>query len=149
MSFIVRLGEPDDIPRVAEMNRALSAFHGEALNPPEAWIRDVTFGERPHFTIWVAEAEGALIGYGATQRIMRFQNAVEGVDLHHLFIEEPWRGKGVGRAIFDHVVEAAQVAGQSIVLIGTDPNNIAAQETYRSWGMEDAPAPGPRFRLML
>lgn len=138
-----------DLPHVYDMICQLAAHHGDAPTlTPETLARD-TGGRSSWVTIIVAEHEGALIGYAALCPRITLQYAARGLDIHHLFVVQAHRGKGIGRVLTEAALAEARARACQYVTVGTHPDNIEAQEIYRQLGFETLDPPGPRFRISL
>jgi ribosomal protein S18 acetylase RimI-like enzyme len=148
MRFSIRPARRDDVPALLDMIGQLATHHGDkASTTADALLRDA-FVNPPWIEILVAEAGTRLIGYTVLCPLYRAQFAQRGLDMHHLFIAQDWRGKGVGRALVEAMLARARELGCDYVKVGTHPDNVAAQEFYRAYGFQPA-ASGPQFSLML
>lgn len=146
--FSIRAARRDDIPALVAMIGQLAAHHGDrASTDAETLLRDA-FATPPWIEILVAQAPVGLIGYTVLCPLYRAQFGQRGLDMHHLFIAEHWRGKGVGRALIAAMLARARAQGCAYVKVGTHPDNFAAQEFYRARGFQLA-SPGPPFGLSL
>jgi GNAT superfamily N-acetyltransferase len=148
MSFSIRPAHRDDVPALLDLIGQLAAHHGDkASTSADALLRDA-FATPPWIEILVAESDARLIGYTVLCPLYRAQFAQRGLDMHHLFIVQDWRGKGVGRALIEAMVERARELGCAYVKVGTHPDNAAAQKFYLAYGFQPAPQ-GPQFGLIL
>jgi len=81
--------------------------------------------------------------------LIQLQFGARGMDMHHLFTEPDFRGRGVGRSL----VYACKVEAKSLscryLAVGTHPNNHEAQAFYSSLGFERRDAHPPRFSIRL
>lgn len=82
--------------------------------------------------IFIAEADGALIGYlfGLTERTKQ-ETSVASADTPYFEVEElyivpQWRSRGVGRALFHMAEEAACAEGLPLLMLGTATKNWRA-----------------------
>ncbi|WP_116133852.1 GNAT family N-acetyltransferase [Tropicimonas sp. IMCC34043] len=138
-----------DIPRLAEMIAALAAHHGDTPALDRATLRRDVLGDAPWITVLVAESDGALVGYAALLPLAQLQAGARGMDLHHLYVESGWRGRGLGRRLIEAAKAQAAGRGCGYLTVGTDPANHAAQAVYPCCGFEVQASPGPRFRMSL
>jgi putative acetyltransferase len=91
----------------------------------------------PQGGIWLAEADGAGIGCVAlrplTERV---------AEVKRMFVNQAWRGRGVGRALLEALIIGARARGYSTLRLGTLDDMIAAQTLYSSLGF----TPTERYR---
>lgn len=59
----IRDAEPDDMPFLLSMIRALAAHHGDVPNINAAVLERDVFGNQPWVYVLVAETKGEVIGY--------------------------------------------------------------------------------------
>lgn len=142
MTQIRPITEPD-IPDVLRMIRALAAHHGDTAAVTADDLRRDAFGPCPWLWVLVAEGEG----YAALCPLAQLHFGVRGMEIHHLFVAETARGRGVGRALIDAALECAKAEGARYLSVGTHPDNLSAQDVYRAVGFEESNAAGPRFRM--
>lgn len=145
----IRGARPADAGRIVRMVEKLAAHHGDTPTATtEDLVRDL-FGENPWIHVLVAEAGDALVGYAAMCGLIRLQFGTRGMDIHHLFTEAAFRGRGVGHDL----VEACKIKAISLscrfLTVGTHPDNHKAQAFYESLGFERKDAHPPRFFMRL
>lgn len=133
---------------VLDLAHALAAYHGDAATLSLAALERDSLGPAPWVTLLVAEGTTGLHGYAALCPQMQLQFGARGMDLHHLFVCDTARGKGVGRALVQAALEHARRQGCVYVTVGTDLQNRRAQAFYRRAGFDQI-APDPRFRVKL
>ena len=133
---------------VIDLAHALAAYHGDAATLSLAALERDSLGPAPWVTLLVAEGTTGLHGYAALCPQMQLQFGARGMDLHHLFVCDTARGKGVGRALVQAALEHARRQGCVYVTVGTDLQNRRAQAFYRRAGFDQI-APDPRFRVKL
>lgn len=145
----VRLARSEDVPQIVAMIEKLAEYHGDVPSLTAEVLQRDTFGPVPWCYVVVAEYERELIGYAALCGLMQLQFGVRGMDMHHLFVEENCRGHGVGGAL----VSASKVIARDLacryMMVGTHPENTAAQVFYEALGFERRDAHPPRFSLRL
>jgi GNAT superfamily N-acetyltransferase len=132
-----------DIPDVLRMIHALAAHHGDTGVVTKDELRRDALGPSPWVRVLVAEG----LGYAALCPLAQLQFGVRGMDLHHIFVVESARGRGVGRALIDAAIACAKAEGARYLTVGTHPDNLAAQDIYRSAGFEEFNSDGVRFRM--
>ena len=65
------------------------------------------FGENPVWHAFVAEAEGKVVGF-AIYYIRYSTWKGQRMYLEDILVNEPWRGKGIGKLLFDQLIEEAK-----------------------------------------
>jgi len=124
---LVRAGTEGDFARLREIAVEAKAHWGYDRARVEAWARDGDFEAESLRAreVYVAEADGAAIGWGAL--IMRGEVGW----LEDLWVDPPWIGRGVGRLLFEHVAERARGLGARRLEWEAEPN---AAGFYRRMG---------------
>jgi GNAT superfamily N-acetyltransferase len=106
MNIIVRKSNKEDMPQVLGLIKELALYEKapEAVtNTVEDMISD-GFSSNPVFFCDVAEADNRIIGI-AVYFIKYSTWKGKGVYLDDIVVTESWRGKGVGKKLFDHVMK--------------------------------------------
>ena len=131
---------------------ALAAHHGDqATITPEALRRIALQG--PGARLIVATLDDSPLRHPVGYALLLLRpNLISGAQsyvIDHLFVQEPLRGQGIGRALIAGARRLAQDEGRAGLTIGTHPENDAAALAYRAMGLRELPAPGPRFAVEL
>ena len=139
---------PKDIPALRDMIIKLCAFHGDpchlGLAEAQAQLID---GPLQAF---IARHDGQIGGYAVLEPHWRPMNTGPAWDIVHLFVEEPLRGRGVGRELIKAAKEFASTSKACRLTIGTSPDNPGAAAAYRAIGLDEITAtPGARFSVPL
>ncbi|HEY7313418.1 MAG TPA: GNAT family N-acetyltransferase [Gemmataceae bacterium] len=141
MPLSIRRAVPADAPLIVEFNRLLAQeSEGKTLDPALLG-RGVAAGlADPRKSIYfVAEEDGAAIG--------QIMFTTEWSDwrngwfwwIQSVYVRRESRRRGVFRALFEHVQQAARADPEVIGLrLYVERENHIAQETYRSMGIEAA-----------
>jgi GNAT superfamily N-acetyltransferase len=86
----------------------------------------------PRGGLWLAVAGETAVGCVALRPMP------EGVgEVKRMFVDPAWRGRGVGRALMETVVEAARLRGYRRLRLGTLQEMTVAQAMYRSLGFAE------------
>lgn len=123
---MIRPVRPDD---VAALRRMMAVSNGYAEGPPREMIVAYAATWTPKGAVFVLEDEAGLagfyqlVGWGARDR-----------ELDLFFTADDRQGRGVGRALFEHMAGEARAAGARAVLIVSNPS---AAEFYRRMGATD------------
>ncbi len=112
MDFIIRSGERYDMSSVLKLVNELAVFEKEP-NAVKITVNDLVengFKDNPAFFTFVAEFDGVIVGMALFYN--RF-STWEGPSLHleDLIVTEMFRGKGIGKALYDKVLQFALQKG--------------------------------------
>ena len=146
----IRLVQKKDLPQLHHMICALAAHHGDVpdINPSHL-ARDV-LGAAPWFHVLVAAGENACLhGYTALLPRGQLQMGTRGMDMHHLFVREGHRGKGLGCALISAAVTHCKKLGCQGMTVGTHPENPEAAAFYERRGFVRRDGNSPRFMMAL
>jgi GNAT superfamily N-acetyltransferase len=104
---------PEDSATILKLARGLATYERipDSVTATVEDVRRCLFGERPH-----AEAALALAGDGAIGMVVFFGTfstflGRPGIYLEDIFVEEPWRGRGIGRRLMNYVARIAVERG--------------------------------------
>lgn len=109
MSFIIRKGRPEDLPRTLDLVRELAEYEKAPLeveNTVAEMLRD-GFGDQPVFFLLVAELNGKIEGIA----IYYYKYSTwkgKCIFLEDIVVTEGQRGKGLGSALFEAVMNVAR-----------------------------------------
>jgi len=135
MNFIIRKGEKKDMPSVLDLIIELAVFEKEP-NAVKISVEDLVKNgrkENPSFYTFVAEIDREIVGMALFYD--RF-STWDGPSLHleDLIVTEKFRGNGIGKALYDKVLEFALQQGiQRVEWVVLDWNTPAI-EFYKSTG---------------
>ena len=105
----IRPAVADDCPAMLELIKELAVFErapDEVTVSPEHF-RESGFGNSPVWWAWVAEAEGVVVGF-ALYYVRYSTWKGQRMYLEDIIVNEPWRGKGIGRQLMDKLIEVAR-----------------------------------------
>ena len=133
----VRFATPDDAPAIVRFVRGLAAFEHE---PPESvrltddnLARDV-FGPTPRAEVLIAERAGEAVGFALFFHNYSTWEGRPGLYLEDLYVDEPARGTGAGRALMAALARLARdrdCARLELSVLDWNP----AREFYHRLGM--------------
>lgn len=108
----LRIAKKEDCPRLLDLVYELALFEKA---PQEVTVTldefiDAGFGNKPVWKAFVVEADGFIVGFAlyyirySTWKGCRMY-------LEDLIVTESWRGKGVGKMLFDRLIQEARELG--------------------------------------
>jgi putative acetyltransferase len=83
----------------------------------------------PRGAIWIAEADDAAVGCVALRPLPGGVGEVK-----RMYVDDAWRGKGVGRALLEALIAHARALGYDRLRLGTLAEMTAARALYASLG---------------
>jgi GNAT superfamily N-acetyltransferase len=106
---IIRRALKEDCPRLLELVRELALYEKA---PDEVTVTlehftDSGFGENPVWWAFVAEVDGDVKGF-ALYYIRYSTWKGQRMYLEDILVTESWRGKGLGKLLFDSLIEEAK-----------------------------------------
>ncbi len=117
-----RFGPPGEDGRGAELSAETFLDHG--------------FGDNPAFSALVAEAESTTRGYAIYFWGYDPGTATRGVYLSALFVDRPWRRRGIGRALVRGLARRTGDAGGRWMFWSVLKNDRRARRFYRTLAPE-------------
>jgi GNAT superfamily N-acetyltransferase len=108
----VRRATPVDVPQLCAMMSMLAAELGTSaeLHAAESDWQHNGFGTAPKFSAFVAERETQAIGMATYSPLYIPDVGKESLFVHHLYVEETWRRRGIATALLAKI--AAQAVAQ-------------------------------------
>lgn len=143
----IRAARHADAPVIAEFNRRLAwESEGRELDP-ETLANGVTMllSDPTHGQYWVAEGGGDGTEGTKVEPVGQCLVTTEWSDwtngrywwFQSVYVAPEWRGKGVFRALWDHVESSAREAGDVASLrLYVERDNSSARAIYEKLGME-------------
>jgi GNAT superfamily N-acetyltransferase len=112
MQINLRVAVKEDCPRLLELVHELALFEKapEEVTVTLKEFEEAGFGERPVWKTFIAEVNGVIVGFAlyyirySTWKGCRMY-------LEDLIVTEDWRGKGVGKLLFDRLIIEAREMG--------------------------------------
>jgi len=111
MTHSIRPAVPDDAPDLVRLINGLATYERLAheSRPDEVVLREQLAADaQPRIEAVVAEVDGGAVGFALFYPTYSTFLTNFGLYLEDLFVEPEWRGHGIGRDLFGHVVELAR-----------------------------------------
>ena len=135
--MIIRPGKKSDIPQVFQLIKELAEYE-KALDKVSNTVEKLEedgFGPNPVYELFVAEIENKIVGIALTYyRFSTWRGKV--MYLEDLIVREHMRRKGIGKKLFDMVLDHAKVTrcvGLSLQVL--DWNDLGIN-FYKKYNME-------------
>ena len=131
----IRPGTTNDLPQALDLIKELAEYEREP-NAVETAVEDMMrdgFGERPVFEFFVAEEGEIIIGLALYYYSYSTWKG-RCLYLEDLIVTQSHRGRGVGRGLFDKVLEKAKEEDVRRVVWQVLDWNTPAIEFYKSLG---------------
>ena len=148
-TMVIRDAIHSDLDVLLSMVQALAHHHGDVPNVSADSLERDIFGQIPWIYVLVAQVETEVVGYAALCPLIKLQDGVRGIDLHHLFVENRFRGSGLGRQLIEAAMQKARDLSCTTMTVSTHPNNMNAQAVYLACGFERRYGSNPRFHISL
>jgi L-amino acid N-acyltransferase YncA len=140
--MFVRPLQPGDYPAVAAIfAEGIATGHATFETQVPSW-EEWDAAHLPEHRL-VAELDGEVVGWAAVVPYSR-RDAYRGVGEESVYVAERARGRGVGRALLEAVIESARDGGLWTLQAGIFPDNVASLELHRRLGFREV---GVRERI--
>ena len=109
MDTIIRRAVAEDCPRLLELINELAVYEKapEEVTVTLAHFTESGFGQNPVWWAFVAEADGEIKGF-ALYYIRYSTWKGQRMYLEDILVTESYRGKGLGKLLFDRLIEEAK-----------------------------------------
>ncbi|WP_134090886.1 GNAT family N-acetyltransferase [Olivibacter sp. XZL3] len=110
----IRKARKEDCPRILELIQELALYEKapEEVTVTLEEMEEAGFGNKPVWEAYVAELDGTI--HGIALYYIRYSTwKGRRIYLEDLIVTEKMRGKGIGKLLFDQVVEEARSKGYS------------------------------------
>lgn len=127
-----RAGDAGEIARMMTLLNRHEAVEGGPVE--EAQVLRDGFGERPVFSLLLAERDGAAVGYALYCETYDIDRLAVGLWLCDLYVEPPERGLGGARRLMAALARAAEAGGYASVGWSVLTRNRRARRFYAKLG---------------
>ncbi|HEX6916335.1 MAG TPA: GNAT family N-acetyltransferase [Chitinophagaceae bacterium] len=133
-NIVIRKAERKDCARLLELVQELAAYERapNEVTVSLSHFEETGFGDKPVWWAYVAEAEGLIVGFALYYiRYSTWKGAR--MYLEDILVTESWRGKGIGKLLFNCLVETARDEGWSAICWQVLEWNEPAINFYRKY----------------
>jgi len=133
---MLRAAIPADVPSLLGFIRLLAAYEREpdAVEMTEEQLEDALFGPSPRAEALIVELDGTPRGAAFWFQSFNTWTGRPGLYVEDVYVEEAYRDRGIGRAIFKHLANLAVTRGYSRMEWSVLDWNEPAIGFYRSLG---------------
>jgi GNAT superfamily N-acetyltransferase len=132
--IIIRNGTADDVDAVMDLVQELALYEKapHEVTHTAAQMRLDGFGDRPLFNLLVAEHAGVVVGMALCYvRYSTWKGAM--TYLEDFYVQEPYRGQGIGHRLFEQCVKQAKADGMAGICWQVLDWNEPALNFYRKY----------------
>lgn len=136
MNTIIRRAVREDCPRLMELIEELAEFEKAgpgAVTATLAHFQESGFGEKPVWWAFVAETSGKIVGF-ALYYIRYSTWKGQRLYLEDLIVTNEMRGKGVGKLLFDRLIQEVKEKKYSGMVWQVLDWNEPAIQFYKKYG---------------
>jgi GNAT superfamily N-acetyltransferase len=136
MSLEIRAARPGEAGLALSLVRELAAFEklSSAVDATEELIEAALFGPAPAAFCLIAEWAGEPVGFAIYFNSFSSFRGRRGVYLEDIFVQPSHRGRGIGKAILEHIARLCVANGWTRFEWAVLDWNQHAIEFYRSCG---------------
>ncbi|HKF47558.1 MAG TPA: GNAT family N-acetyltransferase [Terracidiphilus sp.] len=138
MALAIRPATPADVGRILEFIRALARYEREpdAVKATEDDLLRHGFGEHAYFECLLAEWDGEGVGFALYFYDYSTWLGRPGLYLEDVFVDPPFRGRGIGKALLRRLAEIAIEKGCARMKWQVLDWNTPAIDFYKGLGAE-------------
>lgn len=135
---MIRSARASDAPQLLQLMLGLARFEGYAdrfaVTVDSLLARGFSSQREPEFKAWVAEEQGALVGYVVIYVVPFTFDLRPTVVIKELFIESAARGHNFGHELMRAVIDHAASINARLIRWQVLPDNEPARNFYRKHG---------------
>lgn len=139
--MLIRRAIPSDAATIAHLGRRTFIDTFARFNRPDdmSMYLDRTYSEElqrreigdPAWTTLLAEDEGRAVGFA------QLRDDGPRVEVARLYVDAPWHGRGVARALMDEIERLAREQARQAIWLGVWEHNARAIRFYEKCGFRD------------
>ena len=150
LDLSIRSVRETDLKDLHAMVSALAQHHGDTPTTTIESLRRDLLVEPPWILGFIAEVNTQIVGYTLLCPMVQAHFGRRGMNIHHLFIKHEMRGRGIGTVLINNSIDKASALGCSFITVGTQLENITAQEVYLAAGFKRRhPSSAPQFIKLI
>jgi ribosomal protein S18 acetylase RimI-like enzyme len=133
----IRPARPEDADNILAGLRGIAETIGKP-HKVKATVDDIRrcgFGERPAFSVLIAENDSTFAGMCLYFPIFSSWLAQPGVYVQDLFVDEKFRGLNIGEKLLRHLAREVRDRGGAYLELVVDSENFRAQRFYERIGL--------------
>ena len=134
MNISIRRAERKDCPRLLELVKELAVYEKapDEVTVTLSHFEETGFGEQPVWWAFVAEVNQEIVGFALYYiRYSTWKGAR--MYLEDIIVTEEWRGKGIGKLLFNCLIEEAKEKGWKAISWQVLEWNEPAINFYRKY----------------
>jgi GNAT superfamily N-acetyltransferase len=137
VAVVIREAEPADLPAVLALYGQPDLDDGLVLSPDEAREVYTQFARYPHYKLYVALLAGQVAGSYAFLKMHNLGHlGAPSAIVEDVVVDPDIQGKGIGRAMMSHAVEAARALGCYKLMLSSNAKRERAHAFYEQLGFE-------------
>lgn len=136
MKYQIRPCTIDDLDRITELCADHAAYEGAFYEKEGKTQRlaDVLFTDNPPLHCWVVECDNKIVGYCSFTIDFSTWDAGWYLHMDCLYLEEAYRGFGIGKALLNKLSAEAEQRGCNALQWQTPIDNVNAIRFYKRMG---------------
>jgi len=131
MAEIIQLTSADE-RALSEVNVLLKQLSERIPPCTLELLKDIV--EDKNLELWVALENEKIVGMGELVIVLKPDGTI--AQIEDVVVDEGQRGKGLGKAISEKLIERAQERGARAIHLSSNPLRVAANELYKKIGFE-------------
>lgn len=108
--IVIRKALPADVPAIISLIKELAEYErlSQEVEITELQLHNALFGSETFTEVLIAEFESVKSGYALYFKNFSTFKGKPGIYLEDLFVKPEYRGKGIGKALFESIIKTAK-----------------------------------------